>query len=42
MYGSATYLPMSDGALYEIKVSQSGLVARPMNQAAREAVSGWH
>jgi len=42
MYGSATYLPMSDGALYEIKVSQSGLVARPLNQAAREAVSSWH
>ena len=42
MYGSATYLPMSDGALYAIAVSQSGLVARPLNQAAREAVSGWH
>jgi len=42
LYGSATYLPMSDGALYEIKVSQSGLIARPLNQAAREAVSGWH
>jgi hypothetical protein len=42
MYGSATYLPMSDGALYSISVSQSGLVARPLNQAAREAVSGWH
>jgi hypothetical protein len=41
-YGSATYLPMSDGALYEISVSQSGLLARPLNQAAREAVSGWH
>ena len=25
LYGSATYLPMADGALYEIKVSQSGL-----------------
>jgi hypothetical protein len=42
LYGSATYLPMSDGALYEIKVSQSGLIARPLNQAAREAVTGWH
>jgi hypothetical protein len=42
MYGSATYLPMSDGALYEIKVSQSGLIARPLNQAARDAVSLWH
>jgi hypothetical protein len=41
-YGSATFLPMADGALYEIKVSQSGLVARPLNQAAREAVGGWH
>ena len=41
-YGSATYLPMSDGALYEIKVSQSGLVARPLNQAARDSVAGWH
>jgi hypothetical protein len=42
LYGSATYLPMADGALYEIKVSQSGVLARPLNQAARAAVSGWH
>jgi hypothetical protein len=42
LYGSATFLPMADGALYEIKVSQSGLVARPLNQAAREAVVSWH
>jgi hypothetical protein len=42
LYGSATYLPMSDGALYEIKVSQSGLVSRPLNQAARDAIGSWH
>jgi hypothetical protein len=42
LYGSATYLPMADGALYEIKVSQTGLIARPLNQAARDAVAGWH
>jgi hypothetical protein len=42
LYGSATYLPMADGALFEIKVSQSGLIARPINQAARDAVGGWH
>jgi hypothetical protein len=42
LYGSATYLPMADGALYEIKVSQSGLLARPLNQAARDAVGSWH
>ncbi len=42
LYGSATYLPMADGALYDIKVSPSGLVARPLNQAARDAVGSWH
>jgi len=41
LYGSATYLPMADGALYEVRVSQSGLTARPLNQAARQAVGGW-
>jgi hypothetical protein len=33
---------MADGALYEIRVSPSGLLARPQNPAARAAVSGWH
>ncbi|HEY1314785.1 MAG TPA: hypothetical protein VGE92_12960 [Steroidobacteraceae bacterium] len=42
VYGSAAFLPMADGALYEISVSQSGLIARPLNQAARDAVGGWH
>ncbi len=42
LYGSATYLPMADGALFEIKVSQTGLIARPLNQAARDAVGSWH
>jgi hypothetical protein len=42
LYGSATFLPMADGALYEIKVSQSGLIARPLNQSARDAVGSWH
>lgn len=39
-YGSATYLPMQDGALFEITLSNTGLVARPVNQAARDAISG--
>jgi hypothetical protein len=42
LYGSATYLPMADGAVYEVSVSQSGLVARPLNAAANLAVGGWH
>jgi hypothetical protein len=30
VYGSATYLPMADGARYEISLGQSGLIARPL------------
>jgi hypothetical protein len=41
LYGSATYLPMADGARFEISVSQSGLIARPLNQAANAAIGGW-
>ncbi len=41
-YGSATYLPMADGAAFEVRVSQSGLLARPLNTAAKQAVGGWH
>jgi hypothetical protein len=41
MYGSATYLPLADGASYEVMVSQTGLLARPSNDAARRAVAGW-
>jgi hypothetical protein len=39
IYGSATYLPMKDGANFEVTLSNTGLVARPINEAAREAVS---
>jgi hypothetical protein len=42
LYGSATFLPMADKAQYAITVSQSGLVARPVNDAARNAVGSWH
>lgn len=34
VYGSATYLPMADGARYEVALTQSGLIARAVNQAA--------
>jgi len=37
VYGSATYLPMADGARYEVKMTQSGLIARPVNEAANTA-----
>lgn len=42
VYGSATYLPMADGAIFSISLSHSGLVARPMNDRAELAVSEWN
>lgn len=40
-YGSSVYLPAAEGARYEVKVSASGLVARPLNDAARAAIGRW-
>lgn len=40
-YGSATFLPMADGALFEVALSHSGLVAKPLNAAAEKAVNYW-
>lgn len=40
-YGSAAYLPMADGAIFEVTVTPGGLVGRPMNGSAQQAVSGW-
>lgn len=37
-YGSAVYVPMSDGLEYEIKVTQDAVIARPLNQAAARAL----
>ncbi len=40
LYGGAAYMPMADGARYEVWITQSGLVARPANDAARNASAG--
>lgn len=40
LYGSAAYMPMVDGATYEVWITQSGLIARPTNEAARAASAG--
>ncbi len=40
-YGSATYAPMSDGARFEVSLSRDAVIARPANDAAREAVGNW-
>jgi hypothetical protein len=41
LYGSAAYVPMAEGAEYVVAVSASGLIVRPANDAARQAVGGW-
>lgn len=40
LYGSAAYMPMTDGGTYEVWITQSGLIARPTNAQAREASAG--
>jgi hypothetical protein len=40
-YGSATYQPMADGALFAVSMGPSGPVARPINERARVAVERW-
>jgi hypothetical protein len=41
-YGTATYLPMADGARFEVSLSRDAIIARPLNDAARRAVGEWH
>lgn len=40
-YGTATYVPMADGARFEVMLSRDALVARPANDSARDAVGAW-
>ena len=40
-YGSATYLPMNDGARFKITLSQTGLLARPINEPGKESIRFW-
>lgn len=40
-YGTATYLPMADDAMFEVKMTRTGLIARPVNEAAAQAVGQW-
>lgn len=36
-----TYLPMADGAVFNISLTPTGLLAEPMNQAAHQALQDW-
>ena len=37
-YGTATYVPMVDGARYEVSLSRDAIIARPSNDRARDAI----
>jgi hypothetical protein len=39
-YGNGVYMPMVDGGEYEVRITQNGLIARPTNEAAAEALAG--
>ncbi len=41
-YGTATYLPMADGARFEVTLSRTALIARPANSQALDAVGQWN
>jgi hypothetical protein len=41
VYGSATYMPIVDGASFTVFVSSTGLLARPSNDIARKAIGEW-
>lgn len=40
-FGSATYVPMTDGGIFSVALSTSGLVARPLNDRAQAAIEAW-
>ncbi len=40
-YGTATYLPLADGARFRVTLSRDALIARPLNDSAREAIGDW-
>ena len=41
VYGSSTYMPMADQAVYDVRITTSGLIARPANTPARQALARW-
>lgn len=41
IYVRATFMPMRDGAIYDVRLSASGMVAVPVNDRARDAVQEW-
>lgn len=41
-YGTATYVPMADGARFAVSLSRDALIARPANDVARDILGSWN
>ncbi len=41
VYGNATFLPMSNDALFTLYLTSTGIIARPENEPAKKAASEW-
>ena len=40
-YGQSVFVPMRDGAKFSVSISQTGLVVRPVNEPAIQALQTW-
>lgn len=40
-YGTAAFMPMTDSAIYEVRLHRKGLLAEPVNDSAKKAISRW-
>lgn len=40
-YGSSAYHPLRDGAVYDVSLTNAGLISRPVNEEAREVLADW-
>jgi len=40
-YGSAAFMPMADGAIYQVRLFQKGLLAEAVNDHAKQASDNW-
>jgi len=40
-YGQSVFLPLKDGARFRVAIAQAGLLVRPANEIARQALVDW-
>lgn len=40
-YGSASFMPMVDGGIYQVVLTETGIKAEPINAIAKQAIETW-